>query len=143
MEPAGQKHVADLAAKEGHRFRGLHREAHHRTGGAVDPARQVNRTDAGCRVHGLDHGARNAFDRSIQTGAEQRVDDDVGRHQRRRCSRSRRTLPALRRQRRIPLEPLEVPDHKDAHPVSALGQNAGGDKTVAPVVARPRNHGHA
>jgi len=42
--------------------------------------------------------------------------------------------------RRIALEPLGVPEQKHSHAVSALGENAGGDKTVAAVVSRPGDH---
>jgi hypothetical protein len=141
MEPAGQQNMADLATKERHRFRGVHREAQHRTGRAIDPARQINRIDAWRRVHSLDHGARNAFDRPIEASPEQGVDEHVGRHQRRGLCSRRRTLPTLRSQGGIPPEPVRVADQKDPHPVSALGQEAGCNKSIAPVVARPCNHG--
>ena len=46
MEPAGQQQMADLAAEERHGLGRLDRDAHHRPGRAVDPARQIDRKDA-------------------------------------------------------------------------------------------------
>ena len=143
MKPAGQQHMADLAAEERHRFRSLDREPHHRPGRAVDAARQIDRKDAGRSVHGLDHGARDAFDRAVETSPEQRIDDDLGRHQGGRCRGHAGTGPALRRQGCIPLEPLAIADQQQSYPVPALGQQAGGDEAIAPVVARPCHDGDA
>ena len=43
MEAPGQQRVADLAAEERDRFSRVDGEAHHRSGGAVDPAREIDR----------------------------------------------------------------------------------------------------
>ena len=135
--------MADLAAKERHRFRGPNRNAHHRSGGAVDPARQVDCKDARRRVHRLDHGARDAFDRAIETSPEQGIHDDLGRHQGGRRRGLAGAAPALGGQGRIALEPRTVTGQQQPDAIPAFGQQAGGDEAIASVVARPCHDGDA
>jgi hypothetical protein len=43
------------------------------------PARQIDSDHRrGSRVHRFDHGARQPLDQTVETGAEQCIDDDVG-----------------------------------------------------------------
>ncbi|HEX4409835.1 MAG TPA: hypothetical protein VH206_13765, partial [Xanthobacteraceae bacterium] len=95
--------------------------------------------DAGLSVHGLDHRPCGAFHRAIQASSEQGIHDNVGRHQSCRCGGYTRTPPALRGDRGIAFEPMGVADPKRSHPVSALGENTRDNKTIASIVARPRN----
>ena len=88
----------------------------------------------------LDHRPCGAFHRPIEAGAEQRIDDGVGRVQRRGRGRLGGPRPTLRGLRGVTLEPVQRADQEHAHPVAALGQDARGDKTVAAVVARPGDH---
>ena len=81
VEAAREQRMTDLATKKRHRFCGVHGDSHHGAGCAIDPARQIDRVHARCRVGRLDHGAREAFDWAIEAGAEQRIDDDLRRHQ--------------------------------------------------------------
>ena len=144
MQPAGQQHVAGLAAEEGHRMAGVDRRAHHRAGRAVHPARQIDGDHRGAaRVHRLDHGARQTLDLAVEPGAEQCVDDDVAVGERDRGRLLERSAPALGRQRSIALEPPFLADEADADGIAALGQKARGDKAVAAVVAGPGHNHHA
>jgi len=63
-------------------LRRIDRDAHRGGARAVDPARQIDRIDAGCRVHRLDHCPRQTFDWAVEAGAEQGIDDNIRRHQR-------------------------------------------------------------
>jgi hypothetical protein len=140
MQPAGEQRVAGLAAEERHGLRRVHSHAHHRPARAVDPARQVNGVDRRRRVHGLDHGARSAFDRPVEPRPEQGIDGHVGSRERRGRSGRASSAPALRRQRRVALEPIALSEQKHAHAVAALRQEARGDEAVTPVVAGPCDH---
>jgi hypothetical protein len=135
MQPARQQCVAGLAAEEGDGFAGIDRRAHHRAAGAVDAAREVDRMHAGRGVHGLDHGAREALHRSVETGTEQRVDNGVGRRQSLRHGRRASARPTLRRQRRVTLEPTALAEKEHACAIAALGQNARRYKAVTAIVA--------
>ena len=144
MQPAGQQRMADLAAEERHGFRGPDRDAHHRAGGAVDAARQIDRKDR--------HGA--AFIASIMA----RATPSTGRSRPAPNSASTTTSAGIRRPasaarwarssagRPAPASPLSrctVADEQQPDPVPALRQQAGGDEAVAAVVAGAGHDGDA
>jgi len=142
MAPARQQHVAGLAAKEGDTFRRRDRAPHHRAGRAVDAACQIHGNDRrAARVHGRDHLRRLPGDRAIETGAEQRIDDDARAFEDARGGRLERAAEPVRRLRGIAFELGPVADQREPHGKSALRQQAAGDKPVAAVVARPGDDG--
>ena len=80
MQPPGQQQMAGLLAKERHGLRRLHGRPHHRAGGAIDAARQIDgdRPAPAGRSSPRSWLAASALDRPVEAGAEQRVDDDAG-----------------------------------------------------------------
>ena len=141
----GSSSMADLAAEERHRFRGLDRNPHHRPGGAVDPARQVDRI-------------ARAAPRSSPRSSRARGLRPAGRGRPRTAHRRRRRPASSAARRRgarrarvhrwaasggIALEPLAVADQQQPDPVPAFGQQARRDEAVAAVVARPGHDGDA
>ena len=92
MKPAGQQHMADLAAEERHRFRGLDRETHHRPGRAVDAARQIDRKDAAAQCS----WPRSWRARRLRPGGR---DQPRTAHRRRSRPASGRPVPQPRRDR--------------------------------------------
>ena len=141
MQPARQQQMAGLAAEERDRVGGVDGGAHDGAGVAVDAARQVDRDDRRRRcVHHVDHGARQALDRTVETGAEQGIDHEVPAAERFRQGRLDRPLPAGGRKRRIALEPAALAHEEKPHLVAALGQDARRHKAVAAVVARTGHH---
>ena len=132
-----QKYVATLLAKERDSLCGLHRNSHDHPGRTVDPARQVNGNDRrSLRVHALDHGARKSFDRPIESGTEQGVDDDLRAVKSRRICHGRGPGPLFRRACRIALEPSRLADQQNLDPVAALDEQPCRHKSVAAIVAR-------
>ena len=141
MQPARQQQMARLAAEEGHGVAGFHRHAHDGAGGAVDAARQVDGDDRrAARIDRLDHGARQALDRPVEPGPEQRIDHDRLAADRRRRGLLERPLPARGGLRRIALEPAALAHEEEPHLVAALGQNARRHEAVAAIIAGARHH---
>ena len=65
-----------LAPEERDGLGGADRDAHDGAGVAIDAARQVNAQNRrAVGVDRLDHVVRFAFDGPVETGAEQRIDD--------------------------------------------------------------------
>ena len=136
MHPARQQQMRRLAAEEGHGLGGADRDAHHRAGGAVDAARQVDaehRRAVG--VDRLDHLERIALDRPVEAGAEQRIDDQRRLADRLRIERQHRILPAARRERRVALQAVALAQQDDRDLAAARRQFGGRDKAVAAIVA--------
>ena len=116
MQPPGQQEMSRLAAEERHGACRFDRRAHHRAGGAVHAARQIDRDDRhAAGVHRLDHRrGRPSTSRSrpapnsasmMRSQSPERI----------RRSRLDRPAPALRGQSRVALEPLAIADETDAH----------------------------
>src|SRR5450631_3021887 len=133
--------MAGLAAEERYGVHGIDRDAHRRPGGAIDAAEQIDGDywDA-CPIHRLNHGARQAVDLAVKTGPEQGVDDKVAVREQGRRSIIERTSPTFCRARRVALQALAVADETYPHRKPALGQKARHDKTIATIIAGPRDH---
>ena len=139
-KPTRKKHMARLLAKECDGLRSLDGKPHDGAGGPVDAARQIHGDDrGGLRIHAFDHRPWQTFDRAIEAGAEQRVDDDV--RARKGCGLRRHnwTGPSLGSQRSVPLEPTHLADQQNLGRVAPLSEQPSGHKTVAAVVARSGN----
>src|SRR3984885_13053544 len=94
-----------LAPEEGDGFSGADRDAHDRARVAVNAARQVNTEDRRAGgVDGLDHIERIALYGPVETGAEQRIDDQRGPADRLRIEWQHRKFPSSRGGGRIALE---------------------------------------
>ena len=77
-QPSRQEEVPGLAAEEGHGLPGDDGAGEDRAGAAVDAARQIDREDRRAAFIGAVHDeAGGPVDRPVETGAEQRVDDEV------------------------------------------------------------------
>ena len=125
-----------LLAKKRHRLRGTNRRAHDRAGGAVDAARQIDaehRRTIG--VDGLDHRLSIAPDRPVEPCAEQRIDNQRGRAERRQVARQHRPLPTLRRERGIAFQAIPLAHQDDRDFAAARCQFAGSDKSIAAIIA--------
>ena len=85
--------------------------------------------------------ARRPLDRPIETGAEQRVDDDL-RRPRSRCGSAGATGPFhfAAATRGIAFQPAHVAHQQHLDPIAALGEEPRGDKAIAAVVAGPGHH---
>jgi len=141
MLPSRQQKMRGLAAEERHRLHGVNRNPHDGAGRAVDPARQVDGENGGAvGVDSLDHLERLALDGAIETGAEQRIDDQRRLADRLRIERQHRKFPAARRQRGIAPQavPFAEQDHRDL--AAAGGQFGRRDKTVTAIVAAAGDH---
>jgi hypothetical protein len=141
MRPARQQQMCRLAPEERDGFAGADGHAHHRAAGAVDAARQIdaeNRRAVG--VDRFDHVERVALHRSVQAGAEQRVDDQRGLADRLRIERQHRIFPSPGRGRGVALQavPLAQQDHRDL--ATARGQFSRRHEAVAAIVAPARDH---
>ena len=138
MQPARQQHVSRLAAEERDALARLHRDAHHGAARTVDAARQIDRDDRrAARVHRVDQCARLAFDRAIEPGAEQRIDDDARAFHRFGHGRLDRSLPELGGLRGVALQGRHVAQQQQAHRIAALREHACRHEAVAAIVARP------
>ena len=109
--------------------------------GAVDAARQIdaeNRRAVG--IDRLDHLERIALDRAVETGAEQRIDDQRRPADRLRIERQHRIFPSPRRRRRIALQAVALAqqDHRDL--AAARRQFGRRHETVAAIVAAAGDH---
>ena len=81
VQASGQEDVAHLAAKERHGLGSLNGRPHDGARCTVDPARQVNRVNAGVPIHGGDNAAGIAFERAIEPGPEQGIDERLACYQ--------------------------------------------------------------
>ena len=100
METARQQKVADLAAKERYGFVGFDGRSLDGSTRSIDSARQIDRMDFRPRsIHGFDQRAPRTFDRPVETGAEQRIDQNTGSADGRRACSIERTRPTAGRAR--------------------------------------------
>ena len=139
MNPPRQQQMRRLAPEEGDGFGGADRDAHDRAGGAVDAARQVdgeNRRAIG--VDRLDHLERFARHRPIETGAEQRIDDQRRLADRLRIERQHRIFPAPRRRGRVALQAVALAQQDDRNLAAARRQFSRRHETVAAIIAAAR-----
>jgi hypothetical protein len=67
--------------------------------------------------------------------AEKRIDHDACPVERRWGRRLRRSGPALRRRGGVAFELVQRANQKHPHRIAACGQDAGGDKPIAPIIA--------
>ena len=141
MHAARQQQMRRLAPEECHRLGGVDGDAHDRCGGAVDAARQVdaeNRRAVG--VDRLDHLDGFALDWPVETGAEQRIDDQRRLADRLRIERQHRIFPALRRRGRITLQTIPLAQQNDRHLAAARGELGRRHEAVAAIVAAAGDH---
>ena len=144
MQPARQQQVAGLAAEEGHGMAGVDRQPHHRAGGAVHAARQIDgnhRHPAAFMARIMARGrpstsrSRPAPNRASMTMSQSLSETGEA------CS----TGP-LQRSAASAASPFSracCANEADAHRIAALGQMARRDETVTAIVARPRHNHHA
>jgi hypothetical protein len=135
-----KKHMAGLLTKERDGLRSLDGKPHDGAGGPVDAARQIYGDDrSGLRIHAFDHRPWQTFDRAIEAGAEQRIDDDVRARKGCELRRHNWTGPSLGSQRSVPLEPTHLADQQNLGWVAPFSEQPSCNKTVAAVVARSGN----
>ena len=91
------------------------------------------------RVHAFDHGPGESFDRAVEAGTEQGVDDDVCAIESAGIRGDGRARPLFCRQRRVTLQPGDLTNHRDTNIVAVRGEQPGRDKAIAAIVARPGN----
>ena len=141
VQPSGQQQMSRLAAEERDAFARPHGRAHHRTACAIDTTRQVDRDDGrAARVHRFDQRARCAVGHAIQSGAEQRVDDDAGARNPLGRRRLDRASPSLRGFGCVTLQCRGVAEQHEPHRIATLGKDARRHEPVATIVARSRHH---
>ena len=144
MRPPRQQQMAGLAAEKGHRLRGLDRHPHDGAGRTVDTAWQIYGDNPDfCGVHRFDHGARLASHLPIEPGAEQRVDDQIGRGKLAGRGAIGRAGPTFGSIPRVALEPRTLAHQADPHLVAALGQEPRCYEPVTAVVAGPGDDDNA
>src|SRR3569623_1155674 len=141
MNAAGQQKMTGLLAKERHRAGGVDRNAHYFAAVAVDAARQIDRQhrSTAC-VDRLDHRARLAFHVTIESCAEQRIDDERGFAERLRLEREKRAAPCFRGTCCVAFQRIWFAQQGDGDVAATRGEIAGGDEAVAAIVATPRHH---
>ena len=81
-----------------------------------------------------------ALDRPVETGAEQRIDDQRGVADRLRVERQHRKLPAPRRGSCVALQMIPLAQQNDRHLAAARGEFGGSHKTIAAIVAGAGDH---
>ncbi len=134
--------MAGFFAKEGHRLCGLDCDPHHCTGRAVDAAWQIHRDDwRRMGVHRLDQAPRLAFDRPIEAGAEQRIDQEPRALEAPHLGWRDRPLPFGRRLSGIAFQPARIPEQQHLDPVPSIGQVASRHEAIPAVIARTGHYG--
>ena len=118
------------------------RDTHDGARSAIDAARQVDGDHRGVlRIHRLDHGARRPFNRAVEAGAKERIDNDVGATKSGRIGGRDRPAPCLCRERCVTFEAVDLADQQHLQLVAARGQKPCRDKAIAAVIAGTRHHG--
>ena len=135
----GSKEMTGFPAKEGDRYGGPRRGPHYGAGIAVDPARHVD-GDAKTLADGLDRGPRGAVDFPVESGAENRIDHQLGIRHRARRHRLDRAGPAPGIDRRVAPQPVAPAEQRDPHRPAAPLQQAGDHEPVAAIVAGAAQH---
>ena len=141
MGASGQQQMRRLLPEKGDRLVRAYGTPHHLPAAAVDAARHIDRNDAcAARIDRLHHRRRRAFDRTIEAGAEQRIDHDVGARESAGRRGLGRALPGLRGFGRVTLQPIALAEQQHPHLQAALGKEPRRDETVASIVAWSRHH---
>ena len=139
--PAGQQQMPRLLAKKRNGPAGVHGASQNRAGGPVDAAGQINGDHRKpCRIDRRNGGQRLAGDRSIKSGAKQRIDNDMGAGEV-GGSRGYRPLPLARRLGGISFDGVPASNDVHGNTVSGPAQPPGRNEAVAAIVARPRHNG--
>ena len=139
--PARQQQMPRLSPKERDGFGRAYCSSHHGARITIDAARQIDGEDNGAaRVDRLDHCTRFAFEQPVETRAEQRIDDHRSAFELLGVGGLGCSAPAPCCFRRVTLQPPRIGKQQHPHRVAARRQDPCGNKTIASVVARTRNH---
>ena len=114
--------------------------SHHRSGGAIHAARQIDGDD-GYRsgIHQIDDVARRTLNIPVKSRTKQCIDDQVA--VRKCCGRrlAYGSVPALCGQSGVTFQPLAFPNEANAHHQATLGQIARSNEAVAAIVTGARD----
>lgn len=137
--------VSELCVTESDGERGAHRDAHDRAAVGIDSRRDIDRDDRRAnRVHPLDRRACNSTHRSVQSGAENSVDDRARPRSIRRFQigfvgrlhdHAARADELVVRSQRIAFKITAPSQKRDSNLDSTLDQPPRRDHRVAAVVA--------
>ena len=141
LNPARQQQMRRFAPEERDRLGRLDRNAHHRTAGAVDAARQVNAENRGAiGVHRFDHLLRLPLHISIEASAKQRIDDQGRPADRLRIERQNGVFPAPRCRGRVARQDVAFAYQDDGNLPAARRQFGRSHKTVPAIIAAAGDH---